>query len=207
MDGRGKSDSRVVPEKPPNKPGAGRRRWWRKGGQPRGTRPAKRAPDTVPGKARRVSLVACAEWQRTDKEARFTALLHHVDVDRLRAAYRALKPRAAPGVDGVTWEDYGVDLEENLRDLHARVHRGAYRARPSRRVFIPKPDGRLRPLGVARVAAWRIAAPGRPSEPAVRAFPAARLKQAPKAHRRAGTAEDEWNETELHHHATCRHPR
>ena len=85
----------------------------------------------------------------TDKEARFTALLHHVDVDRLRAAYFALRPKAAPGVDGVTWTDYGLDLEENLRDLHARVHRGAYRARPSRRVFIPKPDGRLRPLGVA----------------------------------------------------------
>ena len=58
-------------------------------------------------------------------------------------------PKAAPGVDGVTWRDYGQDLEENLRDLHARVHRGAYRARPSRRVFIPKPDGRQRPLGVA----------------------------------------------------------
>jgi group II intron reverse transcriptase/maturase len=85
----------------------------------------------------------------TDKEARFTALLHHVDVDRLRAAYWALKPRAAPGVDGVTWADYGLELEGNLTDLHARVHRGAYRARPSRRVFIPKPDGRLRPLGVA----------------------------------------------------------
>jgi group II intron reverse transcriptase/maturase len=86
---------------------------------------------------------------RTDKDARFTALLHHVDVDRLRAAYWALEPKAAPGVDGVTWADYGQDLEENLRDLHARVHRGAYRASPSRRVYIPKPDGRLRPLGVA----------------------------------------------------------
>jgi group II intron reverse transcriptase/maturase len=86
---------------------------------------------------------------QTDKEARFTALLHHVDVDRLRAAYFALRPKAAPGVDGVTWAGYGVELEENLRDLHARVHRGAYRARPSRRVFIPKPDGRQRPLGVA----------------------------------------------------------
>ncbi|MGH9044101.1 MAG: group II intron reverse transcriptase/maturase, partial [Acidimicrobiales bacterium] len=72
-----------------------------------------------------------------DKEARFTALLHHVDVDRLRMAYFALRPKAAPGVDGVTWADYGLDLEANLRDLHARVHRGAYRARPSRRVFIP----------------------------------------------------------------------
>jgi group II intron reverse transcriptase/maturase len=81
--------------------------------------------------------------------AQFTALLHHVDVDRLRAAYWALNPRAATGVDGVTWQEYGLDLEANLRDLHARVHRGAYRAKPSRRAYIPKPDGRLRPLGIA----------------------------------------------------------
>ncbi|MCA1695653.1 MAG: hypothetical protein LC749_13515 [Actinobacteria bacterium] len=86
---------------------------------------------------------------RKDKDARFIALVHHVDVDRLRAAYRAIRPDAAPGVDGVTWRDYGQDLEGNLQDLHARVHRGAYRASPSRRVFIPKPDGRLRPLGIA----------------------------------------------------------
>jgi group II intron reverse transcriptase/maturase len=86
---------------------------------------------------------------RQGKDVRFTALLHHVDVDRLRTAYQALKPKAAPGVDGVTWGEYGLDLEKNLRDLHARVHRGSYRARPSRRVFIPRPDGRLRPLGVA----------------------------------------------------------
>ena len=86
---------------------------------------------------------------RKDKDVRFTALLHHVDVDRLRAAYFALRRKAAPGVDGVTWHDYGQDLEANLTDLHARVHRGSYRAKPSRRVFIPKPDGRQRPLGVA----------------------------------------------------------
>jgi RNA-directed DNA polymerase len=86
---------------------------------------------------------------RRDKDARFTALLHHVDLDRLRSAYWALEPRAAPGVDEVTWQDYGQDLEGNLRDLHARVHRGSYRAKPSRRVFIPKPDGRRRPLGIA----------------------------------------------------------
>jgi len=84
-----------------------------------------------------------------DKDARFTALLHHVDVDRLRAAYRALRPKAAPGVDGVTWETYGQDLERNLWDLHARVHRGSYRAKPSRRAYVPKRDGRLRPLGIA----------------------------------------------------------
>jgi group II intron reverse transcriptase/maturase len=86
---------------------------------------------------------------RKDKDVRFTALLHHVDVGRLREAYRAISPDAAPGVDGVTWRDHGLELEANLQDLHARVQRGAYRARPSRRVFIPKPDGRLRPLGVA----------------------------------------------------------
>jgi group II intron reverse transcriptase/maturase len=80
---------------------------------------------------------------------RFTALLHHVSVDRLRTAYRALKKDAAPGVDGVTWTQYGGRLEENLRDLHARLHRGAYRARPSRRAYIPKADGRRRPLGIA----------------------------------------------------------
>jgi group II intron reverse transcriptase/maturase len=91
----------------------------------------------------------CAEWRGRTRTRGFTALLHHVDVDRLRAAYWAIRPKAAPGVDGVTWTEYGQDLEANLRDLHARVHRGSYRARPSRRVFIPKADGRLRPLGVA----------------------------------------------------------
>ncbi len=80
---------------------------------------------------------------------RFTALLHHVSVDRLRDAYRAISPNAAAGVDEVTWGDYGLDLEANLRDLHARVQQGSYRAKPSRRVYIPKTDGRLRPLGIA----------------------------------------------------------
>jgi group II intron reverse transcriptase/maturase len=75
--------------------------------------------------------------------------LHHVDFARLWAAYQAIRPKAAPGVDGVTWVAYGRDLEANLRDLHARVHSGAYRASPSRRVYIPKTDGRLRPLGIA----------------------------------------------------------
>ena len=86
---------------------------------------------------------------RLKKEERFTALLHHIDADQLREAYFALKREAAPGVDGVTWEDYGHDLEARLEDLHGRIHRGAYRAQPSRRRYIPKPDGRQRPLGVA----------------------------------------------------------
>ena len=84
-----------------------------------------------------------------NKEARFTALLHHVSVDRLRAAYGALRPKAAAGVDGVTWEAYGQNLEANLQELHERVHRGSYRAKPVRRAYIPKRDGRLRPLGIA----------------------------------------------------------
>ena len=81
--------------------------------------------------------------------ARFTTLWHHVyDVDRLREAYFGLTRKSAPGVDGVTWQAYGKDLEENLQDLSARLKRGGYRARPVKRVFIPKPDGRQRPIGV-----------------------------------------------------------
>ena len=83
------------------------------------------------------------------KDAKFTALLHHVTIDRLRAAFLSIKRKAAAGVDGVTWQHYATDLESNLQDLHARVHRGTYRAKPSRRVYIPKADGRQRPLGIA----------------------------------------------------------
>ena len=89
------------------------------------------------------------EVARRDKDARFTALLHHVSLARLRAAYWAIRPQAAPGVDGVMWADYGQDLEEHLQDLHARVQAGRYRTKPSRRVYIPKADGRQRPLGIA----------------------------------------------------------
>ena len=149
MDGHGKSDRPVVPANLPNKPGepgaqAGEGRGLPEGNTASETRPGRGAGLGVSSDLDRVRQVA-----RKDRNVRFTALLHHVTVDRLREAYRAISPNAAAGVDGVTWRDYGLDLDENLRDLHARVHRGAYRARPSRRVFIPKPDGRLRPLGVA----------------------------------------------------------
>jgi RNA-directed DNA polymerase len=90
--------------------------------------------------------------RRTAKERRqerFTALLHHIDTEMLRSAYGWLRKEASAGVDGVTWEEYGQGLERKLADLHGRVHRGAYRAQPSRRVYIPKPDGRERPLGIA----------------------------------------------------------
>jgi RNA-directed DNA polymerase len=149
MNDRGKSDRPVVPASPPNKAAeavaeAGEGRGLPKGNTASETRAGRSAGQGASSDLDRVRQVA-----RKDKDVRFTALLHHVSVDRLREAYRAISPIAAAGVDGVTWRDYGLDLEANLRDLHARVHRGAYRARPTRRVFIPKPDGRLRPLGVA----------------------------------------------------------
>src|SRR5438132_2811377 len=108
------------------------------------THPGRSAGHDAPSGLGRVREVA-----RRDKEARFTALLHHVSLERLVMAYWALSPKASPGVDGVTWADYGQDLVANLRDLHDRVHSGRYRARPSRRAYIPKADGRLRPLGIA----------------------------------------------------------
>ena len=89
------------------------------------------------------------EAARRDKEARFTALLHHITFERLLVAYGAINPKAVAGVDGVTWEAYGEGLEARLRDLHGRLHRGAYRARPARRSSIPEPDGRARPLAIA----------------------------------------------------------
>ena len=89
------------------------------------------------------------EAARRDRGMRFTNLLHHVTEELLKEAYKALNPKAAPGVDGVTWREYGEGLEGRIRELHGRVHRGSYRAQPSRRTYIPKDDGRMRPLGVA----------------------------------------------------------
>jgi retron-type reverse transcriptase len=83
------------------------------------------------------------------KKEKFTALFHHISIDLLEEAFYELKENAAPGVDRLTWTDYEADLERRLEDLHDRVQRGAYRALPSRRVYIPKPDGRQRPLAVA----------------------------------------------------------
>ena len=94
-------------------------------------------------------LAGVRKAAREGKERKFTALLHHLTVGLLRASFYALKRKAAPGVDGVTWQEYETGLEGRLVDLHSRVHRGAYRAKPSRRAFIQKSDGRPRPLGVA----------------------------------------------------------
>src|SRR5437588_1476321 len=136
MNEREKSDRPVVPVKPPNNAAQAAAevvegRGVREGNATSKTRSGPRAEQGAPSALDRVRRIA-----QQDKAARFTALLHHVDVDRLRTAYRALNPKAATGVDGVTWLEYGLDLEESLRDLHARVHRGSYRAKPSRRAYI-----------------------------------------------------------------------
>jgi len=150
MNDRRESDGRVVPAKLANKAG-------RAAAEPvegrrldEGNTDQQNALRTQSREARASSaLERVRQVAMKDKEARFTALLHHVSVERLRVAYRALSPTAAAGVDEVTWESYGNELEANLRDLHARVHGGAYRAKPSRRVYIAEADGRLRPLGIA----------------------------------------------------------
>src|SRR6058998_3275961 len=104
---------------------------------------------TQSGKGVSQGLAGVRKAARENKERKFTALLHHLTVDLLRESFYSLKRKAAPGVDGVTWQEYEIGVEDRLIDLHGRVHRGAYRAQPSRRVYIEKADGRQRPLGVA----------------------------------------------------------
>jgi len=147
MHGYGRSDGPVVPANLPNKASVaevGEERGPAKGNTDSETSAGLSAGEQVSSDLGRVREVA-----RGDKRARFTALLHHVSVGRLRRAYGDLNPQASPGVDQVTWQEYGLRLEANLEDLHARVQQGRYRAVPARRVYIPKADGRLRPLGIA----------------------------------------------------------
>ena len=101
-----------------------------------------------PGNEKSVSL-SVREAAEADKKLRFNNLLHHVSVELMLDSFYELKRQSAPGIDGVTWAEYEQGLEERLVDLHSRVHRGSYRAQPSKRTWIPKPDGKQRPLGVA----------------------------------------------------------
>ncbi len=149
MHGHEKSDLAIVATKLSNKAGkpaaeAVERRAGTKGntGQQRTRRTQIR--ENVSQSLERVRKAA-----RQRKKEKFTALLHHVSVETLEVAFYALKRKAAPGVDGVTWQEYEADLERRLADLHARVHRGAYRPQPSRRTYIPKADGKQRPLAIA----------------------------------------------------------
>ena len=149
--GRGKSDSSIVPAKPPNKaeePAAEavEGRELAKGNSPKRNVLRTQSRESAPSALERVRQAA-----RKERKQRFTALLHHIyDVERLRVAYLSVKRNAAAGVDGQTWQHYGENLEANLQDLSHRLKREAYRARPVRRVYIPKvgKPGELRPLGV-----------------------------------------------------------
>jgi RNA-directed DNA polymerase len=149
MNGREKSDSAIVAMKPTNKAG----RPAAEPVEPRaGTEGNVSQHSTCRAQNRESVSQALARVRtaaRQRKKERFTALFHHLSLDLLQEAFRDLKRNAAPGVDGLTWQDYEADLEPRLQDLYDRVHRGAYRALPSRRQYIPKPDGRQRPLAVA----------------------------------------------------------
>ncbi len=149
MNGQEKSDPAIVAMKPANEAG---RPAEEQGERRAGTEGNADQADTCRAPNRESvsrGLDGVGYTARRRKKERFTALLHHVDVEALRDAFTALKRTAAAGVDGMTWRDYEAGLERRLVDLHARVHRGAYRALPSRRVYIPKADGEQRPLAVA----------------------------------------------------------
>src|SRR6202021_864747 len=149
MNGHGKSDSAIVARKPTNKAGqpaaeAVERRAEAKGNASQQSTRRAQHRESVSQALERIRQAA-----RQRKKERFTSLLHHINVDLLRLAFFELKRNAAPGVDGLTWQGYEADLELRVVDLHARVQRGAYRALPSRRRYIPKADGRQRPFAVA----------------------------------------------------------
>src|ERR1700726_3479651 len=149
MNGPGKSDRPVVPEKSPNKAGQPVAEGMEGRDLTKGNLPPQNASRTPSREDAPSALERGRQAARKDKEMRFTALLHPIyNPETLRRAYFSLKKEAAPGVDGETWRHYGETLEDNLQDLTPRLKRGAYRAKPVRRVYIPKADGRQRPLGV-----------------------------------------------------------
>jgi RNA-directed DNA polymerase len=146
MNEQGKSDRPAVPEKSPNKTGQPEAEEMEGRGLTKGNLPQQNASRT---RRRKDAPSGYVRQQDKDKKLRFTALLHHIyNPKTLRMAYLCLKREASPGVDGERWQHYGEALEVNLQDLSHRLKRGAYRAKPVRRMFIPKTDGRLRPLGV-----------------------------------------------------------
>ena len=150
MHGSGKSDRPVVPTKHPNNADVSAAEGVEGRGLAKGNADEQNALRT---QCREVGAHSALDRVRRkaeqDRQTKFTALFHHVTIERLHEAYLQLEKKAAAGVDGVTWEQYGANLRGNLEELHARLHSGAYRARASRRVYIPKADGRQRPLGIA----------------------------------------------------------
>jgi len=149
MNGPGKSDSPTVPEKSPNKAGPPATEGMEGSGLAKGNLLEQNASRTPSRTDALSALERVRQAAKKDRKLRFTALLHHIyNLETLRTASLSLKKEAAPGVDGETWRPYGEELERNLQDLSDRLKRGAYRAKPVRRVYIAKTDGRQRPLGV-----------------------------------------------------------
>ena len=149
MNEHGKSDRSVVPAKSPNKAGQPAAEGMEGRGLTKGNLQQQNVSRTPSRTDTPSALERVRQAASKDKETRFTALLHHIySLETLRSAYFCLKKEAAPGVDGETWRHYGETLEDNLQDLSHRLKRGAYRAKPVRRVYIDKSDGRKRPLGV-----------------------------------------------------------
>jgi RNA-directed DNA polymerase len=147
--GLGKSDRPAVPEKSPNNAGQSATEGMEGRGLAKGNLPQQNASRTPSRIDALSALERVRQAAKKDRKLRFTALLHHIyNLETLRMAYFSLKKEAAPGVDGETWRHYGEELEKNIQDLSGRLKRGAYRAKPVRRVYIPKADGRQRPLGV-----------------------------------------------------------
>jgi group II intron reverse transcriptase/maturase len=149
MNEHGKSDSPVVPEKSSNKARTSAAEKMEGRGLAKGNPSQQNASRTQGRTSAPSALERVRQAAQGNKNAKFTALMHHIyNLETLRTAYFQLKRQAAPGVDGETWQHYGEVLEENLQDLSHRLRRGAYRAKPVRRAYIPKADGRMRPLGV-----------------------------------------------------------
>jgi len=146
----GKSDGPIVPAKLPNndEPMSSAEAVEERG-PTKGSTGETAAARTQSRSTASIGLLGVREAAKKDRKARLTALLHHITVDLLRDSFHALQRQAAPGVDGVSWKEYQEGLEGRLHDLHERIHRGTYRAQPSKRTYIPKPDGRMRPLGIA----------------------------------------------------------
>jgi RNA-directed DNA polymerase len=152
MHGGEESDGVVVPMKPSNKATEQLAEAAEKAEERTPTKEntgQSRTPPAQDGHGVSRGLAGVRKAARQRKHERFTTLLHHLTTDLLRASFHALKKGAAPGVDGVRWQEYEEGLEDRLADLKDRIHRGAYRAQASRRIYIPKADGRQRPIGIA----------------------------------------------------------
>jgi RNA-directed DNA polymerase len=143
-----KSDEGIRPMKQPNKEGSPSAEAVEGRTSPEGNGGETAAARTLRRDTASIGLAGVRRAARQSKSVRFTALLHHITVDLLEQSYCALERDSAPGIDGVTWQAYGENLEEKLSDLQDRIHKGSYRARPARRTYIPKADGSRRPLAI-----------------------------------------------------------